>query len=783
MSADSLQDRLDRLPDGATLKLEPPGFEFKGPIVLRKPVTIEGQGGTVWAATGPVLRVDSPGVTLADVNVEVTTSETPAGPAGCALETRPGVSVTLRGVSVRGNVSGMAEEDGAWACPRHLRLGNLRAGIAHEFQVCLVTPTPCGVESTIQGVEVLPRDLPAGRNTVTLRVEALTLGTRLRGHLLLKTRRLLRRLPVSGHFTDTGTTGNGQLLWQPEGVVPPPAPMADDPTWLLEPILSDSVSLPDLSIPQSPALTQPTGTATGTARPRPVAPPAPTTRPGTPHELTVSPFETGCVSTVTEALQQARPGTRILIKPGVYRESLTLRVRVELIGVGPVDEIVIESPDGNALLMKADLARVTGLTLRSAAGQNGGRCYGVSVPVGRLTLEDCHLSSDALACLAVTASGASAVLRRCTISRGAATGVLVVNQGEATLDHCTIADVAQSGVEVKRGTVVLRHCSIDACGQAGLLVHDNGKANLEDCDLQGNVLAGVESRGGGHPVLRRCKVHNGRGPGVRVTQNGQATLEDCDLFANALANLETSQGGAPVLHRCRLLDGQTTGAAFLRDGRGTMADCTLSGNARCGVEVRENAQPTLERCIIGQSPVGVLVHERGQGLLEECDLHDAVHTVVELRAQAAPLLKRCKIRDGQRVGVLATARGGGVLEECDVFGHAAVGVACADEATLTLKRCQVHHNAQAGVVVWRGARPVLQRCQVSANGLSGVAVARGGAPTLKDCQINDNHDVGLWAEGDARGSVNDCDLTGNDKGSLDVVAGTALKLGNNRLDD
>ena len=34
MSAINLQDRLDQLGDGETLKLDPPRNEFKGPLVL-----------------------------------------------------------------------------------------------------------------------------------------------------------------------------------------------------------------------------------------------------------------------------------------------------------------------------------------------------------------------------------------------------------------------------------------------------------------------------------------------------------------------------------------------------------------------------------------------------------------------------------------------------------------------------------------------------------------------------------------------------------------------------
>src|SRR5205085_1881173 len=89
--ASDLQSRLDSLRPGDTLKLDPPGREFQGPLTVRNPVVIEGQGGTIWAKQGPVLIVEADGVTLQNVNVEVTGKE--AGPdseGGCALRVLPG---------------------------------------------------------------------------------------------------------------------------------------------------------------------------------------------------------------------------------------------------------------------------------------------------------------------------------------------------------------------------------------------------------------------------------------------------------------------------------------------------------------------------------------------------------------------------------------------------------------------------------------------------------------------------------------------------------------------
>jgi hypothetical protein len=797
MSKENLQTLLDRLGDGETLKLDPPRGEFKGPVVLRKPVVIEGQGGSIWTPTGPVLCVESRGVVLRDLAVEITSRDASlSGDDACAIRIQSATVVDLSQVVVRGTVIGLPDEEGTWHFPRNLSLGGLRANLAHVLRLKLVTPVPCTLVSEIDAIKVDPHTLPAGATVVTLKLDSLPAGTRLRGQLLLRTRQLIRRIEVVGHYADNGISGNGQLLWRPPGDTTPepgpaaaaaPAPAEGAPRTITlnfdldAPALADSSDLPALELvdadkaaPSQPG-TKPVHAPSAATTP---VTPAPTTGPDT---LVVSAFESGQFRTIAEALQRARTGSKVLIRPGVYRENLTLTRRIELVGDGPASEVVIESTDGNCLLLQADLARVRGLTLRGSSGKAGRDRYAVHVPQGQLILESCRISSDSLACLAVAGQGSNLVLRRCQVRGGASAGVLVLDRAEAVLEDCEIGEHALAGVESRRnGNVTLRQCQLFTCGQAGVLTQDQGKASLEECDLYSHTLAAVESRSGGEATLRRCKVRNNQGAGVRVHSDGKALLEGCDLFENGLAHLEARLGGNPTLKRCKLRQGKQAGALFGRDGQGTLEDCEFLGNARSAVEIKENANPTLRRCSVRQcGDVGVAVRDGGKGLLEECDLAEARLAVVELRQTAAPVLKKCKIHDGAKAGVLAVGRASGRLEECEVFGNQGPGVVISKDANPTLKSCRVHDNGLAGVVVWANGRGVLDKCTIDENGLSGLAIGEGGAPRAKGCRVTQNRDVAVWAGPEAEGSVEDCDLTGNRQGAYDIDGGSRLTLAEN----
>jgi hypothetical protein len=183
------------------------------------------------------------------------------------------------------------------------------------------------------------------------------------------------------------------------------------------------------------------------------------------HELTVSP--SGRPS-INDAIRAAPPRSRILVGPGVYHESVVIDRPVEIVGDGPRADIVIESHDGDAVVMMAREAGVRGLTLRCRAGANGHAVFAVDVPMGRLLLEDCDITSDSLACVGLHGSLSRPVVRGCLIHGGAKEGVLAYDGASGLFEDCEIRENALAGVvERDGGTATLRGCRVEGNGGGG----------------------------------------------------------------------------------------------------------------------------------------------------------------------------------------------------------------------------------------------------------------------------------------------------------------------------
>jgi parallel beta-helix repeat protein len=301
--------------------------------------------------------------------------------------------------------------------------------------------------------------------------------------------------------------------------------------------------------------------------------------------------------TLTAALEAAEPGTRILVRPGLYKEGIVIDKPVEILGDGEQADVVIEASGKDAILFQAAMGRVANLTLRQTGG---GEWYCVDIAQGRLDLEGCDITSQGLSCVAIH-GGADPRLRRNRIH-----------------------DAKEDGV----------------------LVWENGQGTLEDNEISANGFDGVEIRTGGNPILRRNRIHDGKAGGVYVCENGQGTLEDNEIFANAFAGVEIKTGGNPTLRRNRIYDGKTGGVLVWENGQGTLEDNEIFANGYAGVEIRTGGSPTLRRNRISKNTyVGIWIYKGGGGVFEENDLRQNAKGAWDIAPDSETRVKRTNNRE------------------------------------------------------------------------------------------------------------------------------------------
>lgn len=306
----------------------------------------------------------------------------------------------------------------------------------------------------------------------------------------------------------------------------------------------------------------------------------------------VDAYMRGDFATVSEAIEAAKPGDRILVRPGLYRESLVVNKPLEIIGDGPLEDIEIRAQGADVLEFRASIGRVSNLTLRQSESDE---LHGVTIHQGRLDLEGCDISSRTGTCVHVSA-GADPRLRRNKIHDGKYVGVDIYRGGLGTLEDNEITGNGYAGVEISEGADPrLRRNRIHGNKQAGVYVHDNGLGTMEDNEISGNGYQGVAIKTGGDPVLRRNQLHDNKSAGTYVYESGLGTLEDNEIADNGDAGVEVATGGNPTVRGNRI-NRNGTEAVWIHDGgKGVFEDNDLTGNGLGAWDIDEDCLPNVTR--------------------------------------------------------------------------------------------------------------------------------------------------------------------------------------------
>ena len=322
------------------------------------------------------------------------------------------------------------------------------------------------------------------------------------------------------------------------------------------------------------------------------APIVPSTARTEPPTHVVDAYQRGDFVTVSEAIEAAKPGDRILVRPGLYQESLVVDKPLEIIGDGSAEDIEIRARDAHVLEFRASIGRVANLTLRQADGK-GGR--GVVIVQGRLDLEGCDISSKAASCVYIL-GGADPRLRRNKIHDGKHNGVTVYDSGLGTLEDNEITGNGDVGVSIKTGgDPVLRRNQIHDGKAGGVYVFDNGRGTLEDNEISGNDSAGVEISTGGDPVLRRNQIHDNESAGVFVHENGRGVLEDNEISGNGNVGVGIVTGGKATVRRNRINRNAYSAVGIAEGGKAVVEDNDLTGNGQGAWLIDKDCEPNVTR--------------------------------------------------------------------------------------------------------------------------------------------------------------------------------------------
>lgn len=192
-----------------------PAGEFEGPFAVSKPCRIIGNDTTLWRNKGPVLSINSHGVTVEKIRAEITNSSLSAAD-NVAVSAKE--DTAFSDVEIIGRLTGIKGEEKPWGIPKFIALGKLPAERQLEFRMEVIVPVRTEIICDVHDVKISPAVLEAGENTVTLTVSPIRNGSYIYGELQFCSS-VIRRVCISGSADENVTEfTDGKVLYKADAV-------------------------------------------------------------------------------------------------------------------------------------------------------------------------------------------------------------------------------------------------------------------------------------------------------------------------------------------------------------------------------------------------------------------------------------------------------------------------------------------------------------------------------------------------------------------------------------
>ncbi|MFG2914749.1 right-handed parallel beta-helix repeat-containing protein [Kitasatospora sp. NPDC048298] len=505
------------------------------------------------------------------------------------------------------------------------------------------------------------------------------------------------------------------------------------------------------------------------------------------HVLTVGaqPGEGG-YRTIGAALEAARSGAVISVRPGRYDENLVITKMVTITAEEARGSVRLSPRRGAVVQVVAEAVQLTGLVLQ---GQDE-ELPTVDVPRGQAALQDCEVAGNSWTAVLTRGQG-SLAMRGCRVVNPAGAGIVETSTGTSVIEDCVIEHLGSSAVVIgENANPVVRNCVLRDARGNGVCANGEGRGSIEDCEISATDKPGIALEEHSTTRVLRTTVRD-VAIGVYLSSAAQVLLEDCTLESTRGHGLVLAGGTDPLVRRCRTTRTKGHGIHVTTRSRGRFEECAVADAQGTGILVDESASPVLTRTTVTDG-AGDAVELTGESAAEfdRLEVRGAAGTGVLVRDGANPLLRRVDVAEVGGHGVEVLREGRGRLESCVLgtggraalrvadggntqiggttvrgaatgAGAAVNGVEIGPGGVASLRDCDIADCGGDGLLVEDGGEVTAARTRVHGNRRHGVLLAPGARAALTGCELTENAHDGLRVDSEEPVRVTGCTVTGN----------------------
>ncbi len=170
--------------------------EYKGPLIIDKPCTVEGNFSTIWAEKCPALIIKASNVTIKNLYIDVIGDNSDLYEQ-TALKGN-GHKIIFENTFISGRADSIPGESSDWRLPQVVSLGDINSDCKNQIDITLNAADDAEIISNIYSAQLSTSRLKKGENIITVKLSDMPAETIIYGKIFIKTN-LIRTLYLTGY--------------------------------------------------------------------------------------------------------------------------------------------------------------------------------------------------------------------------------------------------------------------------------------------------------------------------------------------------------------------------------------------------------------------------------------------------------------------------------------------------------------------------------------------------------------------------------------------------------
>eukprot|EP00756_Hemistasia_phaeocysticola_P028453 Hpha_TRINITY_DN16175_c3_g3::TRINITY_DN16175_c3_g3_i1::g.6838::m.6838/K10297/FBXO11; F-box protein 11 len=297
----------------------------------------------------------------------------------------------------------------------------------------------------------------------------------------------------------------------------------------------------------------------------------------------------GLFTAIPPALQVAREGDTIVVRPGdyAYADPLVLeKPGIHIRGVGRGEVMLSHSEEACTVVFRA-AATLSGVSIRSSVPYY---CAVRFESGDGAELIDCDVSSVNLSCIIVTPGCRTPLIKDCAIHGSKQHGISCKHDTAPRIEGNEIFDNGQPNIVVESGAdpLIVRN-KIHTSAQNGVWFRNAAKGRLLDNEIFGNTYSNVDIMADAGPVIEGNRIHSSQKCGICVAESAGGNVRRNEVFNNGYSNIGVMAKATPSISHNKIYGSKQHGVLVKANAQGTIEDNIICDNALANIKVEEGA--------------------------------------------------------------------------------------------------------------------------------------------------------------------------------------------------